>query len=209
VGILVGEPFRVSGLKVAWTRPVFGRAVSAWVVGEEVETGHGDQQQRMREGSPGDDSAGLKFEFGDADAIFYEEYLLGATIEDIETAVLVPLQVSVSSGVAKGFVFEDLDGYIAEWVIGDIARYVSEGGGGEAGFAVLELDGYGRLVFDGIDDFGVAQGYVDIVVTMPMHQSFGMRGDLNVEDSDRFVCEGQVMTGLGGDFYFRSCGLRG
>ena len=69
----------------------------------------------------------------------------------VEATVFVPFDISVSSGVAEGFVFEDLDGYVAEGAIGDVARYVGEGGGGEAGFAVLKLDGYGRLVFYGVD----------------------------------------------------------
>ena len=83
-----------------------------------------------------------------------------------DPAVLVPFDISVSSGVAQGFVFEDLDGYVAEGAIGDVARYVGEDGGGEAGFAVLKLDGYGGLVFYGVDEFGVSQGYVDVVVAV-------------------------------------------
>ena len=90
-----------------------------------------------------------------------------------------------------------------------VARYVGEGGGGEAGFAVLEFDGYGRLAFYGVDHLGFAEGEVDVVVAVPVHQSFGVSGDFYVEDADGFVFEGQVMVGLGGDFDFGRCGLSG
>jgi hypothetical protein len=35
-------------------------------------------------------------------------------------------------------------------------------------------------------------------VAVPVHQSFGAWRDFDVEDSDGFVFEGQVMSGLGG-----------
>jgi len=50
-------------------------------------------------------------------------------------------------------VVEDLDGDVAEGWSVEFAGDVGEGGGGEAGLAVLKLDGNGRLVFDGVDDF--------------------------------------------------------
>ena len=157
----------------------------------------------------GNYSAGLEFEFGDADSVFYEEDLFGAALEDFEGAIFIFAGVPVRRGVAERFVFEDLDSYVAERAIGDVARYVGEGGWGESGFAVLELDGYWRLVFHRVDQFGVAQGYVDVVVAVPVHQRFRVRGNFDVEDSDGFIFEGQVMIGLGGDFNFGSWGLGG
>ena len=79
--------------------------------------------------------------------------LFGAVGEDVEAAVFVP----VRSGrrVAEGFVFEDFYGYVAEGLVRRIADYMGEGGGSEGGLTVLEVDGYGRLVFDGVDDLGV------------------------------------------------------
>ncbi len=156
-----------------------------------------------------DDAARLEFEFGDADAVFDEENLFGAVLQDVEAAVFIPLDVRLSSGVAEGFVLEDFDGDVAEGVVGGVEGDVGEGGGGETGFAVLQFDGYGRLVFDGVDDFARAQGDVDVVVAVPVHQSFGVRVDFDVEDAHGFVFEGQVMMRFGGDFYFGSCGLRG
>jgi hypothetical protein len=41
-----------------------------------------------------------------------------------------------------------------------------------------------------------------------VHEGLGVRWDLDIEDADGLVLEGQVMMGLGGDFY-GSCGLRG
>jgi len=61
----------------------------------------------------GDCSVGLEFEFGGADAVFYEEDLFGAALEDVEGSVFVP----VGGGVAESLVFQDLDGYVAERAI--------------------------------------------------------------------------------------------
>jgi hypothetical protein len=106
-------------------------------------------------------------------------------------------------------VVEDLDGDVAEGLVAEIAGDVGEGGGGEAGFSVLKLDGDGRLVFDGVDDFGGAEGDVDVVVAVPVHESFGVGSDLDVEDTDGFVFEGEMVVRLGGDFDFGSGGLQG
>src|ERR1022692_5203630 len=97
-------------------------------------------------------AAGLEFEFGDADSVFDEENLFGAALEDVEGTVFVPL----SGGLAEGFVGGDLYGYITERLVRQVARYVGKGGGGEAGFAVLEPDRDGRLVFYGVDYLGGA-----------------------------------------------------
>jgi len=67
-------------------------------------------------------------------------------------------------------------------------------------FAVLELDGGGRFVFDLVDYFGCAQGYVDVVVTVPVHESVGVGRDFDVVDADVLVFQRQVVVGLGGEF---------
>ena len=153
----------------------------------------------------GNDAAGLEFEFGDADVVFDKENLFGAVGEDIETAVFVP----VSGGVAERFVFEDFDGDVAEGLVREIAGDVGEGGGGEAGFTVLELDGDGRLVLDLVDDLGGAEGDLEVVVAVPVHEGVGVRRDLDVEDADGFVFEGEVVVRLCGDFDLGGNGLRG
>ena len=123
----------------------------------------------------------------------------------MEAAVFIP----VSGRVAERFVFEDFDGDVAERLIGGVGDEVGEGGRRETGFAVRELDGDRRLVFDGVDDLGVAEGDVDVVVAVPVHEGVGVRSDVDVEDADGFVFEGEVVVGLGGDFYFGVGGLDG
>ena len=156
-----------------------------------------------------DYAAGLEFEFGDADGVFDEENLFGAVGEDGEAAVFIPFDIPLSSGGAEGFVLEEFDGDVAEGLIADVARDVGEGGRGEASLAVLEFDGDGRLVLDGVDDVGGAEGDGEVVVAVPVHESVGVRWDFDIEDADGFVLEGEVMQGLGGDFNFGSDGLGG
>ena len=152
----------------------------------------------------GNYSTGLEFEFGDADGVFDEEDLLSATLEDVKGAVFIPM----GRRVAERFVFEDFNGDIAEGLGGVVAGDVGEGGGGEAGLSVLEFDGDGGLVLDGVDYFGWAQSDVDVVVPVPVHQGVGVGRDIDVEDADVFVFEREVMVGLGSDFDSGGC-LRG
>lgn len=199
VGVIAGEPFGVAGFEVAQ------HGALAFDVAAEIEIRDGDEQVRAGVVVQGDDSGGLEFEFGDADAVFDEENLFGAVGEDDEAAVFIPM----SGGVAEGFVLEDFDGDVAEGLIGEIAGDVGEGGGGEARFAILELDGYGRLVFDRVDDFGGAEGDIDVVVPVPVHESLGVGSDVDVEDADGFVLQGEVVMRFVGDFNFGSDGLGG
>jgi hypothetical protein len=147
----------------------------------------------------------LELEFGGADSVFYEEDLLGASGESFEGAVFVPL----GGRMAEVFVVYDFYRHVAERLVGSVAGYVGEGGGREVSFAVLELDGGGRFVFDLIDYLGWAQGYVDVVMAVPVHESVGVGRDLDVVDADVFVFEGQVVVRLGGEFYLGGCGLGG
>ena len=85
VGVVAGEPFGFAGFEVAGHR--------AWAVPSDVaakvEIGDGYQQVRAGVVVLGNYSAGLEFEFGDADAVFDEEDLFGAALEDVEGAVFV------------------------------------------------------------------------------------------------------------------------
>jgi hypothetical protein len=222
VGVVAGEPFGVAGLhfesRVAGhgaLRSIFVVAlhIPADVAFSEIEVGDGYEQVRAGVVVRGDDAAGLEFEFGGADAVFDEEDFFSPALQDVEAAVFiilagVPLGVPLSSGITKRFVLEDFDGDVAEGLIGDVARDVGEGGGGETSFAVLEFDGDGRLVLDGVNDLGGAENDVDVVVTVPVHQGFGVRVDFDVEDADGFVFEGQMVMTFGYDFNFRGGGLR-
>ena len=182
-----------------------GHGAHANNVAADIEVGDGDQEVRPIVVVHGDNSPGLEFEFRDANSIFDEENFLRATVEGFEAAVLLP----VSGGVAEGFVFENFDGDVAEGLIGEIARDVGEGGGREVGFAVAELDGDGRFVFDGVDDFGVAEGDVDVVVAMPVHEGVGVGRNVDVEDADGFVFKCEVVMRLGGNFNFGGSRLDG
>jgi hypothetical protein len=153
----------------------------------------------------GDCGAGLEFELGGADCVFYEEDLLGTSGEGFEGSVFIPL----GGRMAEGFVVCYLDGYVAERLVGLVAGYVGEGGGGEGGLAVLEFDGCGRLVLDGVDYLGGAKIDGDVVVAVPVQESVGVGRDFDAVDADVFVFQRQVVVGLGVEFDFGGCGLGG
>ena len=125
-----------------------------------------------------------------------------AALEDVEGAVFILAGVPFRGGVSEGGVFEDFDGDVAEGAVSKSADVVGERGGGEAGVSVCEFYGDWRLVFDIVGDFGGAEGYGDVVVTVPVGQGFGVGRNFDIEDADGFVFEGEVMVGLGGDFNF-------
>ena len=152
----------------------------------------------------GDNAAGLEFEFGSADAVFDEENLRGAA-GCVRGGILVPF----CGGVAEVGIVENFDGDVAEGIIGNIADEVGEAGGGEAHIAVGEFGGGRRLAFYVVLDFGGAEVDGDVVVTVPVHQSLSIGVDLDVEDADGFVFEGEVVVRLIRDFDFGSGGLGG
>ena len=196
VGIVAGEPFAVAGFEVT------GHGAHAFYVAANVQIRDGYQKVRAGVVVLGDCGAGLEFEFGGADSVFYEEDLLGASGESFEGSVFVPL----GGRMAEVFVVYDFYRHVAEGLVGSVAGYVGEGGGREVRFAVLELDGGGRFVFDLVDYLGWAQSYVDVVVAVPVHESVGVGRDFDVVDADVFVFEGQVVVRLGGEFDFGGLG---
>jgi len=192
VGVAAGDPFGVAGFEVGggWGG-VEGRGL--WVAAK-VESADGYEQVGSGVMVEGDDASGLEFVLGDADCVFDEEDLPGAAGKNVEAAFFVPF----GGGVTEGFVVQDFDGYVAEGLGGLIVDAVGERGGGKGGLAVLKFDGYGRLIFDRVEDLGGAEGDGDVVVAVPVHQGFRVRWDLDVEDSDGFVFEGEVVVRLGG-----------
>jgi hypothetical protein len=202
-GETAGRPSYFAGLDAF--RP--GRL--AFYRAAQVDVGYGYQQVRALVVVRGDCGAGLEFEFAGADSVFYEEDLLGASGESFQGSVFIPMDISVGGGIAEGVVGYDFYGYVAERLVGLIADYVREGGGGEGDLAVLEFDGYGRLVFYGVDYFGCAQVDGEVVVTVTVHEGFGVGQDFYVVDADIFVFEGEVVVGLGEEFDFGGCGLGG
>jgi hypothetical protein len=207
VGVVGREPFGVAEFQVSGDRGLT-RDVAA-----DVEVGDGYQQIRAGLVVYGGDSAGLEFEFGDADGVFDKHDLLRATVEDFEGAVLILLDGLFSipgrRGVAEGFVLEDFDGDVAEGLVAEAPDNMGEGGEGEAGIAVLKFDGDWRLVFDSVDDLGGAQVDGDIIMTMPVHESVGVSGDVDVEDADGFVFKREMVMRFGGDFDFGGGSLKG
>jgi hypothetical protein len=73
-------------------------------------------------------------------------------------------------------------------------------------FGEREPDGV--FAGNGVDDLGGADRDEDVVVAMPVHQSLGMRREVDVEDADLIVGEDDVVVGLDRDFDFWG-GLRG
>ena len=157
----------------------------------------------------GDHATGLEFDFGDADAVFDEENFLGAAVENFESAIGLGMSgVPVSGRLAKLFVLQEFNGDVLEGMVIHVARDVGEGGGEEASVSVGKRDGNGILAFDRVDDFGGAEGDIDVVVAVPVHQRVGMSRDFDVEDADVIVGKNLVVVRLGGDLHFRG-GLGG
>src|SRR5271156_3024824 len=156
---------------------------------EKIGIGESDEQHRASMRTAGNGRSRLEFEFSGANAIFDEENLFGASAEDFEAALFLILRVPFGGRLAENIVLKDLDGDVAEGLIRNVSGDVGKCSWGEAGLAVLNLEGDRRLVFDGIDDLGVAESDVDVVVTVPMHESFDVRRHVDVEDANGFVLE--------------------
>jgi hypothetical protein len=172
--------------------------VRARILGKEVGIGESDEEHGVGVSAAGHDRIGLKFEFGGADVVFDEEDFFGAALEDVEAAVFVPF----GAGLAEFFVLQKFDGDVAEGMVARIAGDVGERCGKEASVTVGEFDGDGIFAFDGVDDFGGSEGDVNVVVAVPVHESFRVRRDFDAEDADLIVGENLVVMRLGGDLDF-------
>lgn len=148
--------------------------------------------------------AGLEFEFSYANAVFYKKNMLSTTVEDVEGTVYIPVMV----GLAERLVVQEFYSDVPKRLVGEIAGDVSEGRGRKAGLAVPELDSYFRLVFDGVDHLGPSQRHINVIVAVPVHEGFGMRGNLDAENTNQFVFQDQVMVRFSGYLDFGG-GLRG
>src|ERR1700693_2494728 len=108
VGIFAGEPAGVAGLEVSGQRVGVGERVFYRLF--DIVTGSvfskieiADGYQEVGAGAVhGSRGAGLEFEFGDADVVFYEEDLLGASGEDFEAAALIPFGCGVPERFVPG-----------------------------------------------------------------------------------------------------------
>jgi hypothetical protein len=150
-----------------------------------------------------DHGSGLEFELGDADAVFEEEDFFRAAVEDVEAAVVLGVRgVPVGGRVAQLFVLDKFDGDVAKGLGGEIAEDVSEGSGNKADISVGQREGNGIFAFDGVHDFRGTNRDEEVVVPVPVHESFGVRRNVDVEDADLIVGENEVVVGFGGDFDF-------
>lgn len=78
------DPFDVAGFHL------YVRCSLAGYVVAEQQVGDGYDQMRVSVVVFGHGAGDLEFGFGDADAVFDEENLLGASVEDLEAAIVVP-----------------------------------------------------------------------------------------------------------------------
>src|SRR5262249_34083653 len=90
-------------------------------------------------------ASGLEVDLWPGCAVFDEQNVPGAAVEDVEAALFVPMGRGRS---AEFFVLQQFDGQVAEWCLGQVARDVGEVCGQESGLTVLEFEFDGRLAFD-------------------------------------------------------------
>jgi len=77
-----------------------------------------------------------------------------------------------------------------------------EGSGDEGDISVGQCEGGGIFALDRVDNLGGAEHDIDIVMTVPVHQSLGMRGNLDIEDADLIVGQNHLVVRFGGNFEF-------
>jgi hypothetical protein len=152
----------------------------------------------------GYDSAGLQFQVGGADAVLYEEDLLGAAIQDVQASLFVPLMRHL-----RFIVSHEFDGHDSESLVGEILRGVGEVAGHEEGFAIAKGAQGGRLSDDIVFDVRFSEGGEEIVVPVGVNDHGRVGRKLHFEDADEFVFEHQVMVGLRCDLDNGGCALRG
>jgi hypothetical protein len=152
----------------------------------------------------GDGAGDLEFGFGDADAVLDEEDLLGAAVEDLEAAIVVPWRGRSGVGL---FVLKKFYGHGSERRGGEVAGDVSEAAVGGTDFAILHFEQDGGLAGDLVGDVSGANGDENVIVAMAVQQSGGVRRDVHLKDAHVLILQSQVVERLGGDFDF--CGLGG
>lgn len=151
----------------------------------------------------GDHGSGLEFELGDADAVFHEKDFFGAAVKNVEAAVVFRVSgIPVSGRVADLVVLQEFDINVAKGLVAKIADDVDDAAGEKSGLSILQFDGDGVFALHGVEDFGVAEVDVNVVVAMAVEKSFAVRRDLDGEHADLGVGEGLVVVRLGGDFDF-------
>ena len=180
------------------------RRAFAFDVAAQMQVGDGDDYVRSVVMVFGHDAAGIELEVGGADAVFDEEDVLGAAVEDVEAAFFVPL-----AGRFELVALQEFDGDDLEGLVGEIFGGVGEGAGDEDGFTVLKSAQEWGFADDIIFDLRGGEDDEDVVVAVVMHDHGGVRREVDLEGAGVGVFEEQMMAGLGGDLDDRGCGLRG
>jgi hypothetical protein len=110
--------------------------------------------------------------------------------------------IPVGGRVADLVVLQEFDIDVAKGLVAKIADDVDDVAGEESGLSVLQFDGDGGFALHGVEDFGVSEVDVDVVVAMAVEKSFAVRRDLDSENADLGVGEGLVVVRLGGEVDF-------
>jgi len=105
-------------------------------------------------------------------------------------------------------ILHQLNRHVAKGLVRKIPGDVSKVPSRKSCVAFREPDFHRWLALDFIRDVSVAEGDVDIIVPMAMHERRSMGCNLNLEDPNKFVLQGDVVRGFRGDFDFTG-GLRG
>ena len=104
----------------------------------------------------------------------------------------------------SGFVLQQFDGDVAEWLVGQVARDVSEVARPEADFAILQFHRHWTLAFHFIGEVRGPQCDVNIIMVMDVHQRRIVRRDPHLKHAHILVFKSEVVTRLGGNLDLRS-----
>lgn len=176
----------------------------AFDVGAQMQVGDGYDYVRSVMMVFGDDATGIELEVGGADAVFDEEDVLGAAVEDVEAAFFVPFAGRFELVALQEFDRDNLEG-----PVGKVLRGVGKRAGDEDGFAVLKVAQERVFADDVVFNLRCREDYEDVVVAVVVHHHGGVGREVNLEGARVRVLEQQVMAGLGCDLDDGGRGLGG
>jgi hypothetical protein len=180
------------------------RRAFAFDVAAQMQVGDGYHDVRSVVMMFGKDASGVEQEVSGADIVLDEEDVLGAAVEDVEAAFLVPFMEGLEFVALQEFDGDDLEGLVSQ-----IFRGVGEGTWNEDGLAVLEGTQERILADDVVFDLRRREDHEDVVVAVVVHDHGGVRREVNLESARIRILEQQVMAGFGSDLDDRGCGLCG
>lgn len=164
---------------------------------------NGHHQVRTGVMMHGDDGSGLQFEFGDADAVFDEKNFFGAAIEDGEAAVFLGMgRIPVGGGLAKFFVPRSSIVTLRKGWAERFRKMWAKVPGTKLTSASASARVAGSLPLTALTIWATPKHDIDIVMRVPVHQSLGMWGNVDIEDADLIVGQNHLVVRFGGDFDF-------